>query len=143
MSQVAALWRYPVKSMQGETLTEAEIGPTGIVGDRGWVVVDSETGLGLTGRREPQLLYAHAALVDDGVSITLPDGSVPDDDEALSTWLGRAVTLVRADAQTVGTFEIGLAAGHCGLDRGDHLRGMGAHLVDQRARGEDEHAGVP
>ena len=110
MSEVVALWRYPVKSMQGETLTEAEIGPTGIVGDRGWAIVDSETGLGLTGRREPQLLYAHAALVDDGVRITLPDGSVPDDDEALSTWLGRAVTLVRADAQTVGTFEIGLAA---------------------------------
>ncbi len=110
MSEVVALWRYPVKSMQGETLTEAQIGPTGIVGDRGWAIVDSETGLGLTGRREPQLLFAHAALVDDGVRITLPDGSVADDDEALSTWLGRAVTLMCADAQTVGTFEIGLAA---------------------------------
>ena len=110
MSEVLALWRYPVKSMQGETLTEAQIGPTGVVGDRGWAVVDAATGLGLTGRREPQLLYAHAALVDDDVRITLPDGSVAHDDEALSAWLGRAVTLVRADPETVGTFEIGLAA---------------------------------
>ena len=110
MSEVLALWRYPVKSMQGEALTEAPIGPNGIVGDRGWVVVDIATGLGLTGRREPQLLFAHAALVDDDVRITLPDGTVAADDEALSAWLGRPVTLVRAGAQTVGTFEIGLAA---------------------------------
>lgn len=107
---VVALWRYPVKSMQGEALTEAAIGPTGIVGDRGWAIVDIATGLGLTGRREPDLLFAHAALVDEGVRITLPDGSVADDDDALSAWLGRPVTLVRASNQTVGTFEIGLAA---------------------------------
>ena len=109
MSEVVALWRYPVKSMQGEALDVATIGRHGIVGDRGWAVVDVETGLALTGRRAPDLLFAHAALVDDDVRITLPDGSVAADDAALSDWLGRPVTLTRATATTSGTFEIGLA----------------------------------
>ena len=30
------LFRYPVKSMMGETLSEADIGEAGIPGDRGW-----------------------------------------------------------------------------------------------------------
>ena len=109
MSVVSALWRYPVKSMQGEQLTEAQIGSTGIVGDRMWAVVDTATGLGLTGRRAPELLFAHAALTDDGVRITLPDGSIAADDAALSGWLGRSVALVRATPTTSATFEIGLA----------------------------------
>ena len=109
MTNILALWRYPVKSMQGESLTEATIGPTGIVGDRGWAIVDLHTGLGLTGRRAPELLFAHATLDGDGVRITLPDGSVAVDDAALSAWLGRAVTLTRAGATTSGRFEIGLA----------------------------------
>lgn len=108
-ARVTALWRYPVKSMQGERLDAAAIGPRGIVGDRGWAVVDVETGLALTGRRAPQLLFAHAAIVEDDVRITLPDGSIAADDGALSTWLGRPVQLVRAGPGTVGTFEIGLA----------------------------------
>ena len=95
--------------MQGEALDVATIGPRGIVGDRGWAVVDTETGLALTGRRAPDLLFAHAALVGDDVRITLPDGSVAADDAALSAWLGRPVTLTRADDTTSGTFEIGLA----------------------------------
>ena len=32
--QVEELWRYPVKSMAGERLTEAQVTPAGIVGDR-------------------------------------------------------------------------------------------------------------
>jgi uncharacterized protein YcbX len=31
MTNILALWRYPVKSMQGESLTEATIGPPGTV----------------------------------------------------------------------------------------------------------------
>jgi len=31
---VAALWRYPVKTLAGEELTTAEVGPEGIAGDR-------------------------------------------------------------------------------------------------------------
>ena len=106
---VSALWRYPVKSMQGEQLTEAHVGPNGLDGDRIWAVVDTGTGLALTARRAPQLLFAQATLVDDDVRITLPDGSVAADDAALSVWLDRSVLLTRATANTSGRFEIGLA----------------------------------
>ncbi len=108
-TRVAELWRYPVKSMQGERLNEAQVGPTGLAGDREWAVVDIDTGLALTGRRAPQLLFAHASIVDDNVRITLPDGSVAADDDALSTWLERPVALTRATEAASGRFEIGLA----------------------------------
>jgi uncharacterized protein len=34
--RVLELWRYPVKSLQGERLDEADFGPEGIAGDRQW-----------------------------------------------------------------------------------------------------------
>ena len=73
--------------------------PQGLRGDRAFALFDTETGFGLTGRRVPQLLFAAAAYRDDGtVTITLPDGTTADDDQALSDWLGRPVTL-RAAAE--------------------------------------------
>jgi uncharacterized protein YcbX len=91
--RVAELWRFPVKSLQGERLEAAEITREGIAGDRGWAIFDLESGFGLTGRREPALLFASARLAGDGVEITLPDGSPARDDAALSAWLGRPVAL--------------------------------------------------
>lgn len=103
---VTALWRYPVKSMQGEALTVAEVGSRGIVGDRQWAVVDRRTGLTLTARREPALLFAAATLDDaaGGVRITV-DGRHLRDDDDLSGWVGRPVALVPADPERGGTFE--------------------------------------
>jgi uncharacterized protein YcbX len=47
----------------------------------------------------PELLFASAHLLDGGsVEITLPDGCVARDDEALSQWLGRRVELRSARA---------------------------------------------
>ena len=95
--RVTELWRYPVKSLQGERMDAAELTPRGLAGDRGWALFDLETGLGLTARRHPALLHASARLGDDGeVAVTLPDGSAAADDDALSDWLGRPVTLRRA-----------------------------------------------
>ena len=92
--RVLELWRYPVKSLQGERLETAAIGPGGIEGDRQWALFDVVTGLGLTARREPDLLFAGARLGDDGgVRIVLPDGTVTADDAVLSDWLGRLVAL--------------------------------------------------
>lgn len=103
--RVVELWRYPVKSMQGERVETADVGPAGLVGDRQWGVVDLATGLTLTARREPRLLFAAARLTSaDEVVVELPDGSVADDDAALSAWLGRDVALRRAG--TPGTYEI-------------------------------------
>jgi uncharacterized protein len=95
---VTALWRYPVKSLQGERLDRAELGPQGLAGDRGWALFDRATGLGLTARRVPELLFAAARLADDGgVDVVLPDGTVTRDDAVLSDWAGRPVALRRAD----------------------------------------------
>jgi hypothetical protein len=103
--QVTELWRFAVKSMQGERLDVAHLGPAGIDGDRQWALVDQDTGFGLTARRVPQLLLASARLVGtDAVEVELPDGSIVSDDEQLSSWLGRRVALQRASEPT--TYEI-------------------------------------
>src|SRR3954452_15457996 len=104
--RVTQLWRYPVKSMQGERLEEAVIGRRGIDGDRQWAVIARETGKALTARREPRLLYAYARLAGEGVEVVLPDGTVTSSDDGLSTWLGYAVELRRANDEERGTYEI-------------------------------------
>jgi uncharacterized protein YcbX len=96
--QVLELWRFPVKSMQGERLTTAELGPDGIAGDRQWALFDLDTGDALTARRAPDLLFAAGRLRDDGaLEVVLPDGTATTDDGVLSDWLGRPVELRRAE----------------------------------------------
>jgi len=51
--RVLELWRFPVKSMQGERLTSADIGPDGIDGDRRWALVDLATDSELTPGKPP------------------------------------------------------------------------------------------
>jgi uncharacterized protein YcbX len=61
VGQVDSLWRYPVKSMRGEELTEAFIGYSGVYGDRLYAFASSTAAKGfpyLTGRElEQMLLY--------------------------------------------------------------------------------------
>ena len=103
--RIVDLWRYPVKSLGGEQLASAEVGPDGIVGDRAWGVRDGSTGLVLTARREPALLFLRAEHRADGrPHITDEHGDTLVDDDALSERLGRAVELVPA-ADGPGTFE--------------------------------------
>ena len=105
--RIVELWRYPVKSLQGERLTEADVGPLGIAGDRRWALFDRDTGLGLTARRVPGLLFGAARLrPDGGVGIVLPDGTVTADGDVLSDWLGRRVELrAAADDGVAPTYE--------------------------------------
>jgi uncharacterized protein YcbX len=99
--QIAELWRYPVKSLQGERLDVAELGSEGIEGDRQWALFDLDTGFGLTARRVPELLFAASRLrPDGGVDVVLPDGTVTVDDTVLSDWLDRRVELRAAAAAT-------------------------------------------
>ncbi len=101
---VAALWRYPVKSMQGERLPVVEVQADGVLGDRRWGVRDEQTGRVLTGRREARLLEAAACLGEDGQPvIRLPDGTElvgpsAATHRALSEWLGHPVRLIEASA---------------------------------------------
>lgn len=52
---VAELWRYPVKSMAGERLKEAEVLSDGLQGDRAWQAFDARGRL-VTARSRPELL---------------------------------------------------------------------------------------
>lgn len=104
--RVLELWRYPVKSLQGERLDSAMVTADGLEGDRRFAIFDVETGFGLTARRAPELLFASARWRDGGgVEITLPDGSPACDDDALSRWLGRRVELRSAELQTPRRYE--------------------------------------
>src|SRR5919201_6484198 len=104
--RVLELWRYPVKSLQGERLDSVTVTSDGLEGDRRFAIYDVETGFGLTARRVPELLFASARLRDDGgVEITLPDGSPARDDDALSEWLGRRVTPCSHDARGPRRYE--------------------------------------
>ena len=104
--RVAELWRYPVKSLQGERLESIAVTADGLEGDRRFAIHEVETGFGLTARREPELLFAAARLRDGGeVEITLPDGSVARDDDALSGWLGRPVALRETGGGSALRFE--------------------------------------
>jgi uncharacterized protein YcbX len=103
--RIAELWRYPVKSLQGERLRTAELGPLGIAGDRQWVLFDLGTGFGLTARRVPDLLFASARIRDGGVEVVLPDGTVTTDDAVLSAWAGRSVALRPATDDAAPRYE--------------------------------------
>lgn len=103
--RVVEVWRYPVKSLQGERVESVSVTPQGLAGDRQYAIFDATTGYGLTARRSPELLFASARLKDDGVKITLPDGSVAADDGALSAWLGRPVALRSTEEQVTRRYE--------------------------------------
>jgi uncharacterized protein len=114
--RVTHLWRYPVKSMAGHAMDSTSITELGLDGDRAFGVVDLDTGLVLTARRVPELLFARphisaVALIGERPpaarpDIELPNGGVARDDAALSAWLERRVELRTARAGAHGTYEI-------------------------------------
>ena len=64
---VAALWRYPVKTLAGEPIDTAELTTNGIPGDR-IVQVRGPEGV-RTSRRYHRLIGLHASLGPDGVPL--------------------------------------------------------------------------
>ncbi len=113
---ILELWRYPVKSLQGERVGSAAVSELGLAGDRRWALVDVSTGKTvtdadvLTGRRAPELLFGSARYLaeTDEVVVILPDGTETTDDAVLSGWLGRQVRLTKAEPALRGTYEIAL-----------------------------------
>jgi len=105
--QVAELWRFPVKSMQGERVDQLELGPTGVAGDRRYGLIDGASGHLLSAKSVPELFAARATTVGSGVQITLPVGRElaaddPDASAVLSAWLGRDVELKPSGSVEVG-----------------------------------------
>ncbi len=86
---VQQIWRYPVKSMAGEKLTECTVGPLGLPGDRAWAIRDEEKSEVKTGTRIPLLMQCSSAYEEQPsdeniphVTITFPDGSNVRSDDA-------------------------------------------------------------
>ena len=98
---IVELWRYPVKSMQGERLQSVALDASGFSADRRFGVVTPE-GFVLSAKSEPRILAASASVRAGGeIDIELPDGSRtasddPDVDARLSAWLDRPLRLHRA-----------------------------------------------
>ena len=65
----------PVKGLRLTAVDEVEIGRTGVVGDRAFLVVDAANELLLTSRT-PTLLQVTARLDRDSLALTFPDGRV-------------------------------------------------------------------
>lgn len=105
MIRVKEIWRYPIKSMVGERLTESDVGERGVVGDRAWVVRDEKSSAicgakTIGGLMKLAAVYTEAPAADgsSAASIRFEDGSTAssmsaDVHERLSAALGRSVTL--------------------------------------------------
>jgi uncharacterized protein len=99
--QVSTLTRYPVKSMLGQQVEEAIVGPTGLERDRWRALMDPATGYVCTAKH-PRLwrrLLQYSAAADGGrVLVTTPTGETLDADDpqlvaTLSADLGRPVEM--------------------------------------------------
>ena len=107
---VAALHRYPVKSLQGESVDRAEVGPQGLAGDRVLAFL-GETGEVLSAKRTGALLEGAARVRGEAVEVQVPGGewhAAPsaDLDAAASAWLDRPVHLARPDPEEPASFRM-------------------------------------
>lgn len=106
---VSTLWRYPVKSMMGEELNGTHITQNGVLGDRSYALIETETNKVVSAKNPkkwPHFFSFHAAYSQQPelsgiqpVWIHLPTGEVLcsnqiDVNQRLSTCLGSAVQLV-------------------------------------------------
>jgi hypothetical protein len=121
VGKVVSLWRYPVKSMLGEELNASEVGKAGLIGDRGYAVIDAETkrvASAKNPKKWPHLFDFRAHYLETPrlaaplppVRIVLPSGDEvrsddPDVHEILSRQLGRKVVLAQAGTKVSGLEE--------------------------------------
>lgn len=98
---VQALWRYPVKSMRGERLSEAKLQKSGVQGDRNIVVISRSRNNILTARTHPGLLGLQASVTAE--DLTTIGGHPWHSPEALALTCeaaGESVSLVDAGERT-------------------------------------------
>lgn len=128
LGSVSALYRYPVKSMLGQTLTDALVTERGLHGDRAAAVLD---GAGTVGSAKhprkwgPLLTCRGRTAADLTITVELPDGTVlpvgsPRLDARLSALLGRPVAVSATPPDHGGTLERAVPDHHGGLP--DRLR---------------------
>ena len=85
VGRVDSLWRYPVKSMRGEELTEAYVGFSGVYGDRLYAIRSSASPTGfpfLTGREQEEMIlyrprFRHPSKAAMPVNLTEAESLAP------------------------------------------------------------------
>jgi uncharacterized protein YcbX len=107
IGRVAALWRYPVKSMAAESLAVADVSWAGIDGDRRWAFVQDALVRSdfpwFTIRERSDMGRFVPRIVDSTVVVTTPDGHELDvADPALAAELGDGIRPIK---QGRGTFD--------------------------------------
>lgn len=127
---VQQVFRYPVKSMLGESLRELQVGPNGVIGDRAWAIREA-SGRIATAKKFANLLAFRAAYESSPqpdspapVRITMPDGrslhaADSNASEVLSTAFGRPVVLqqYRPDERAHGEIDPQTIFGDVGVER--------------------------
>jgi uncharacterized protein YcbX len=119
VGRVAALWRYPVKSMAAEELDSAEVSWHGLAGDRRWAFIrDGQVRSGfpwLTIRERPELAHYRPCFTEPGrpnasaVLVRTPRGGELDvADPALAAELGPGVRVIKQDRGIFDTMPLSL-----------------------------------
>lgn len=110
IGRIAALWRYPVKSMLGEQVAAMEITTRGAAGDRAWALREIATRQIASAKKFPRLFDFRAAYDEEPsaarlprVTIRLPNGDFvhagdPDASGAIAAALGRKVQLEKSES---------------------------------------------
>jgi uncharacterized protein YcbX len=119
VGRVAALWRYPVKSMAPEELDSVEVSWNGLAGDRRWAFIRGgqvRSGIPwLTMRQRPELVHYRPRLAEPDrpdASLALvrtPSGGEVDvADPGLAAELGRGVRVIKQDRGIFDTMPLSL-----------------------------------
>lgn len=109
VGKLKEIWRYPVKSLGGSKVESAHVHEYGIAGDRGWALIDTNTGDICSAKQVPALLNLTARYLFDPsekvayrdevppVAIQFPDGrelvSPEEQAAAISEFTGRQLML--------------------------------------------------
>lgn len=115
--RVAALYRYPVKSMDGGALDRAAVVPGGLPGDRGWALRETGTGKTASAKKFAVLMRCRARFLDEPAAgappppaeVELPDGTRTRTDApgagALLSRLLKAEVVFHRDDDGAGHFD--------------------------------------
>ena len=108
VGRVSEIWRYPVKSMAGESLARADVSWQGLEGDRRWAFIRPgipRSGFSwLTIRQQPRMWHYHPSFADPGdpnrspTIVRTPDGRELDvADPDLAAELGDDLRVIKQD----------------------------------------------